>query len=275
MALVDIPIEEYHQHPAISRSGIMEMQKTQFHYWHRYLNPRRTIEIETDSMAFGRAFHTKILEPDEFNNRYAIIPKVDRRSAAGKAEYAKYQSLSLGKEILSEDDFIELNTMQESIKSNKLILKMILGAQFEKSIFWTNEETGIDLKCRPDILRKTMVIDLKTTKDASERAFTLDALHYGYHIQAAMIRDGLRSIDIDINSFWYIVCEKSAPYPCALYKIDDESIELGRYQYIEILKVYKQCREKNNWPAYKSKIIGVSKFFKNKGELNESIANNE
>ncbi|NBO40554.1 MAG: hypothetical protein EBU92_03265, partial [Betaproteobacteria bacterium] len=42
----------------------------------------------------------------------------------------------------------------------------------ENSMFWTDQETGIECRARPDIIRPDgLIVDLKTTQDAGASAF--------------------------------------------------------------------------------------------------------
>lgn len=59
--------EQYHAHPAISKSDLDKISRSPQHYKHKKENP----EPETPSMLRGRAVHAAILEPDLFAKEYA------------------------------------------------------------------------------------------------------------------------------------------------------------------------------------------------------------
>ena len=67
--------EEYHSSHGISRSGIVEFKNCPKKYWHKYINIDYIEPAKTKALIFGNAFHTAILEPDEFNKRYIIKPE--------------------------------------------------------------------------------------------------------------------------------------------------------------------------------------------------------
>ena len=48
--------------------------------------------VPTDAMTFGSAFHCAVLEPDKFDDLYYVIPKLDKRTKAGKEEFAEHMS---------------------------------------------------------------------------------------------------------------------------------------------------------------------------------------
>lgn len=62
--------EEYHAAPGLSNSGLKHLAVSPLRYWHRCINPNREKET-TPFLDFGQALHTAILEPDEFEERYA------------------------------------------------------------------------------------------------------------------------------------------------------------------------------------------------------------
>ena len=65
--------EEYHNHKeSISRSALMDFQKSPYTYWAKHLNPYRPKKVTTPQMDLGTAFHTLILEPERFNEEYVM-----------------------------------------------------------------------------------------------------------------------------------------------------------------------------------------------------------
>jgi exodeoxyribonuclease VIII len=247
----DISNEEYHSSPGISRTGIMELKRSPLHYWHRYLNPHRCLEKWSPSKFFGNAFHTAILEPDSFFERYCIMPKVDKRTTKGKAEYAAFCAKNIGKTVLTEEDYIQINKMSSSIKNSNTAEELILGGKFEKSIYWIDKDTGVLCKARPDIWHSNMIVDLKTAADASFHAFQRDLYKYGYYIQAAMIREGIKEVyGQDMTNFIFLPIEKEEPHVPAIYPLDETALDRGHEEFKKQLYVYRECLQKNEWPGY-------------------------
>lgn len=258
--LIDMSIEEYHNHPAISRSGVMLFKKSPLHFWNRYFN-HEVEEKNSSALILGNAFHALILEPKLFEDKYCIAPKVDKRTSAGKEELARFEAANFGKVLLSQEQYEQIFHMSESVSNSKIAYDLIKQGMHEKSAFWTDSKTDVQCKCRPDILTLDMVCDIKTSSDASYQAFQRDIYNYGYHIQAAMISDGLLSAcDANIDEFIFIVIEKEPPYAVAIYCLNKESIELGRKEYQEVLDQYKDCRSKNEWPGYKTREITLPAY---------------
>jgi hypothetical protein len=256
-----IDIKDYHASAGVSRSGLMLFKKTPMHYWDAYLNPEKEEKKKSDALIFGNAVHSFILEPEEFFKRYVVAPKVDRRTSAGKAQYAEFILQSEFGEILLQDDFDKIEKIKSSVMSNDDARKIIEGAEIEKSFYWVNKETGVLCKCRPDILRAKLIADLKTTENAEENSFKHSVQNYGYHIQAAMIQEGVQACTGRlIENFWFILVEKSRPYASAVYMLDQESINKGKIDFLELLLRYKKSTEENSYPTYPVKTISLPAY---------------
>ena len=81
----------YHTNTSrISKSGLDLINRAPAHYWERYLNPHASPQKETPALLIGSAVHCAVLEPEEFGKRYAVGPRVDRRTSKGKAEWEAF-----------------------------------------------------------------------------------------------------------------------------------------------------------------------------------------
>ena len=259
--IYDLSIEDYHLGPGISRSGLMEFKRSPYHYWYRYLNPDYKPESSTPAQIMGNALHTLILEPNQFEKRYFVIPEFNKTSKEGKARWLKIQSELGNKETLSLNQYHALQAMAESFQKNELARQFLEKAKVEQSIYWSDPETNILCKCRPDILRSNLVVDLKTTQDGSARAFSKAVYNYGYHIQAVMVQEALKHLKQKIiEDFLFLVIEKIPPYVISIYQLDQTSLEQGRHEFKQLLTRYQHCLETNDWPAYAIQEISLPRY---------------
>lgn len=258
--LLSISNEDYHAHPAISRSQLIELRKSPAHFYEKYLNPNREIEKkQSKEIELGIAVHCYILEPDLFKQNYVCAPpeityEYKGTTREGKAERLEYQKIyddfvskNVGKKILDAKSYETVLNIGDSLFSYQTAKNLIDGGQFEKTIFWENKEVGVMCKCRPDIFFKNMICDLKTTHDASYPIFQRAVLNYGYHIQAAMIQEACDVAGFEINNFIYIVVETEPPHAIAIYPLSQSALVKGKTEFYQLLRVYKKCLEKNEW----------------------------
>lgn len=253
--------EAYHQGPGMSRSALLEFKRSPYHYWYKYKNPDYVAEAATSAQIFGNALHTFILELQKFATQFYILPKFDKRTKAGAEQWKQLQEEMGNRSLLTEAQYEELCAMKASFEKNTLAVQLIKNAKIEQSIYWNDPDTDILCKCRPDILHNGLVVDLKTAQDGSVWSFSKAIFDYGYHIQAAMIRAALQAIKgIDMQCFWFLVIEKSAPYVVSTYKLDKAALEKGQEAFSDLLQHYKQCLAADEWPAYPVQEISLPHY---------------
>jgi hypothetical protein len=264
----DISIDQYHSGPGISRSGIQIFRRSPLHYWHNYLRPNIEKEPEPEiitkrnALSFGNAFHTYVLEKDQFGKRYMVAEKHNRTTTVGKKAHAEMLQLKGNKQLLCSETFEEIKLMNAQIDSSPTGSGLIAGALYEKSLFWTDKDTGLLCKVRPDIWHKNMVVDLKTCCDASPREFKRSVFSYGYYMQAAMIHEALYALyDINMMDFIFLAIEKDPPYAVAIYQLDELTIQRGVEDFKETLWDMKECFETNFFPSYPDSIVDLPSYF--------------
>lgn len=244
---LNISDREYRERKELSRSDLFKLSKSPAHFIYALKNPQE----ETAAMIFGTAFHTLVLEPEKFEDTYITVPKIDRRTKEGKAQTEEAERS--GKITLTEETVSRLRAMRASIMSNKYA-EILLRGEKEQSYFWTDELTGIDLKCRPDCRTdlKTMsvIVDLKTTENAATEAFMRSALSYGYDLQAAVYRQGVEAFEKKPHRFVFIAVEKSPPYACNIIEADDVFVDKGSRDLRDYLYTVRECRSSGNWYGY-------------------------
>jgi len=255
--IFDVPEKEYHSSPGVSKSILDKFQKSPKHYQHALGTPTE----ETPAMKFGSLAHCVLLEPNRLSEEYAVAPKVDRRTKAGKAEYAEFLAHSEGKVVVSEDDMFKANHMANAVRNNELANSLMeQNGVNEKSIYSICKETNIMKRGRLDRICEdaNMIIDYKTTTDGSAKGFQSSIFKFNYHKQAAYYIDLAREQGLDINRFVFVVCEKEAPYAVSVFELDEECIELGRAQYQKDLRKLDECINTDEWPSYSTDVIKVT-----------------
>ena len=96
-----------------------------------------------------------------------------------------------------------------------------------------------------------ILLDLKTTQDASPRGFSRSVAEYGYHRQAAWYSNGYEQASgKEVAAFIFAAVTSAYPIIAAPYILDDESLAQGAEECAELLELYAQCRRTNTWPAF-------------------------
>lgn len=209
----------------------------------------------TPALSFGNGLHCLALEPDKFDKRYAIAPICDKRTKVGKETWAKFQESVNGKKIITAEDYNLMQFMAEAIQK-QAIHRFIEKGEAEICIVWIDKKTDLLCKARIDYLHReqAILIDLKSTTNASPDSFSRAAVNYGYWQQSGWYCDGWKTLTGDMPAFVFLAAEKSIPFAVAAYEMPDEGIIAGRRTYRAALKIYAECLKKDSWPGYSNTV---------------------
>ena len=245
--------DEYHGGEGISKSGLDVFARSPLHYWSRYLDPKREAREPTPAMRLGTAIHTAVLEPGEFASRHHVAPEVDRRTKDGKIIWqdAMDTAVAAGAELISNADAQICMSITAVVRSHPTARKVFTTGEAELSCYWTDRETGILCKCRPDWLNLPLIVDLKSTEDASPEGFQRSAWNWRYWVQAAWYMDGVeQATGQRPDAFVFAAFEKAAPFAPAFYFADKDMIDMGRAEYRKLLRRLADCKASDTWPGY-------------------------
>lgn len=254
--LKGMPAHEYHATDAISVSGLKEILRSPRHYKHRYLDGNSK---EGKSLSFGRAFHALVLEPERIEEEVAVLPDINRRTNAGKEEYAQFAAVNAGKAIVTAEEWGDAKAMAQAILNNSAARLVLTGKGYaEVSAFWEQGEDIHAVPCRArfDWMRDDgLLVDIKTTVDASPEGFGRQAYNFGYHMQAWWYCKAYeQATGKKPEGFCFIAVEKEAPHCVGVYVASPEMLQLGQQDIETALGIYRQCRRSGDWPGYPEQI---------------------
>lgn len=181
--------------------------------------------------------------------------------------------------VLTSDQWDQLHRMRDAVMAHPAASKLLsVPGWAELSVYWNDKKTGELCRCRPDYWRQDgVLVDLKTTEDASADEFARSIANWRYHVQHPYYQDGvthalqqagdenLRAVFGDNippapKAFVFLAVEKSAcvvngqAKGVAVYVLDGDSVELGRVLYKRDLATYAQCNASGTWPGYGDRI---------------------
>lgn len=240
----------YHSSAGISKHGLDLIRKAPALYQHKKANP----EEPTPAMRWGTLAHTAILEPDKMDEETFILPACDRRTKEGKEIYAQAMREAAGRTIITLEEAQQLDDMRDAFYAEKACRNAVQNIEhIEASLYWIDPFQDVQCRARMDAIRKDgIVIDYKTTQDATPKAFLRTVLSFRYHVQAAFYLDALKTVTGQDGTFLLIAQEKTPPYLSCVYVVGDDLIEQGRKEYREDLAAYKTCFDTGDWPSISS-----------------------
>jgi exodeoxyribonuclease VIII len=251
--------DTYHgDQTTVSSSGLRTLvNRSPAHYQAEQAAPK----ADTPAMLLGRAIHARVLEPEVFAERFAVAPVCDRRTREGKAIWSEHLEQHPNATTITASDAETIEGIARSIEVHPIARAAIEGAQVEVSGYFTDHETGVRCRIRPDALRCDIgvIIDLKSALDASPRAFGRVMHQRGYHTQAAMYAAGYHAIAGEaLTDFLMVAVEKAQPFAIGVYRIDDTAMMVGRAIYRDALRRYAECLAADRWPGYSDRIEALT-----------------
>jgi hypothetical protein len=214
----------------ISHSALKAFAKSPNHYLQYVAGeaPR------TDAMVAGSALHCFVLEPHEFDARYIVAPKIDRRTKEGKQEFEAFSLQATGRDVLTQADFDNIQRMRQAIFDNPTAAGLIESANaYEQGI--AKELQGIEFRGIADGIADTWIFDLKTTQDASPEGFQRQAHNLGYHEQAALYTQAF-----NVPRFYWICVESAAPHNVAVYIQSERAHRMATERVARLIERFKE-----------------------------------
>jgi hypothetical protein len=125
----------------------------------------------------------------------------------------------------------------------------------ELSIFWTDRETGVRCRVRPDWLKElpglALAVDYKTCRDANPEAVSRAIRDYSYHQQDAFYTDGIwAALDPADVRFIFVFQSKTAPYLITVRELAQQDRDIGRARNQRALRLYADCERTGIWPDW-------------------------
>jgi hypothetical protein len=239
----------------IGASGLKLInKKSVYHFFNQA--PQKS----TPNLLFGSAYHTLVLEPENFHAEYYCLDDAEKVLEIGggnpratkvyKEWRAEVEQANAGKTCLSTDEWTKLHDMHSALFADPAIGKLLSNGAAETSHYV--DFAGPLVKVRPDYLKAKAIIDLKTCEDASPDGFARAAANYGYHLQAALYCDVLEHVTEVERLFVFVAQEKEYPYAAAIYKPTDGFLAQGRYEYQLAMDKYTAALETGIRPGYEA-----------------------
>ena len=223
-------------------------ERSPAHMREAMLRPRR----DTEAFRFGRALHCAVLRPDELDLEWMRGGKHDRRTKEGKLAAQREEEEAQGREILAADDWDRMLEMREAVLAACGDLLSLAPLREYPVVGMMND---VPIKARLDAASPTgMLLDLKTTICASPRAFARSAASFGYLLQLAHYRMTMRIFGLGDGPTLLIACEKERPFATAVYIMDAAQMQRMEDRILQLLDLYRRCRDAGEWPAYDSDI---------------------
>lgn len=258
--------DEYHaDHTAIGSTMLREFAKSRANFHGRYIAGTLPPKPPTPAMRLGTLVHQLILQPEIDP---LVLPDFDWRSKAGKLEFVAWAAHQHGVNVPTtatlKDDmlacvahlpFVDPEMLEQARAMAAAVLRSkvagrLLGApgRSEFAIRWQDPGTALMCKAMFDkiIDGHHIVVDIKTTEDASPRSFASTCARYQYDWQAVWYRAGYRQLTGALPRFVFVMVEKQGLHEVGCHELTDADIERAEREVAQQVVDLADCLSDDN-----------------------------
>lgn len=232
---------EYRAAPGVNWSTLKHMGRSPLHYRAACDAPASD---PTPAMILGTAVHLLTLQPERAPEIVAF--EGDKRTK----EWKQFKADNADRLILGAEDLATARAMAAAVRAHPVAAALLDGCEYELPIFYTDQATGLRCKARLDAAKPGAVIDLKSARDISPRAFGRQAAALDYPGQLAHYGAAWSAeTGDDLPSLYIVAVESSAPHDVAVYELDHVATHsaLGRRR--RYLDRVAECEASGVWPG--------------------------
>jgi hypothetical protein len=217
--------------------------------------------VHKDVFDFGTAAHHIVLGTGP---KIAVVDAPDWRSKA--AQDQRSAAWAEGAVPLLVDDYETVLAMATVMRRHAITGPLFANpGNAEQSLFWTDQETGVWCRARPDwipegvMAGRRIAVDYKTTRAADEASLAKAVADYGYAQQADWYLDGMRALGFGDNpAFVFVFQEKSSPFLIHVVELDAVAMRIGAAKNRRARQIYAECKAAGEWPGYPTEVTSLS-----------------
>lgn len=258
---------EYIKSRPLSKSSMKEFRKSPKHYIQYLEKPR----IPSDEMILGSMVDCMLLTPDRFKSDFMVYRTINKRTNAGKEEWAKLvEAARVEKKTLVDTGMHETaKIVVDAIynyKDAEFLLDNIRPSSVQRRVRWKNRETGLPcvgyVDFDSDVEEQIFLVELKTTKDADPDVFLRQAVNLQYYIDVGAYLDAYRVSRYEFPYFIFLVAETRPPFNVSVNFVDSKFADFGREEWIGTLLAFKKCMDNGLWDSgYEFRLMDTGNYF--------------
>lgn len=253
-----LPAEAYHaDRTSISSSGLRALLApgcpAQFKYDRDHPQaPKKEFDL-------GNAVHAEVL-----GEGHDIVEIEYPDYKTGAAQAAKREAYAAGKVPLLPKEKLQVEAMAAAIRQHPTAGPLFAPGTgiAERSLYWTDPETGIRCRARPDWLKElpglTLCVDLKTIRASDPETVSRAIREHAYHQQDPFYIDGISAVlqPEDVR-FLFVFVSKQAPYLITVRELTDQDRDIGRARNQHALRIYAECTATDTWPDWTGPVTEI------------------
>jgi len=275
-----IPMEAYHGAdlcvgPSVSSSQLRTIfGDSPMDYWiHSPLNPQRLPQPPKEAYILGRGAHHLLLGEADFAKHFTVQPETYTDAKTGEVKkwsgnatvcrQWKERVTDAGLTILTAGQIEAIKGMagvlpwqegleDSGLKNTAVVRAGALEGLVEHSIIAKDDETGLWIKSRPDVipLDSREFMDFKTSADVSDEAIRKTLESYRYDMQADLANQCLKgAIGEAFTNMGFVFALKTPPHATNAVEIDPLDLAEAEADNRAALRTLARCIDTGRWPG--------------------------
>lgn len=167
-------------------------------------------------------------------------------------EYKNFKAEHEGETLFDFDDWYKLLSMRRRLRqhgdANRCLFQ---GGVPEHTLVGRCLRTGLEVRTRIDFYKPieggVLLVDLKTSRDATPDIWNRQADSDGLNMQAAIIVGMSAHIFGEDVDFRFVTIDKDAPFRPETFEIEPEYLCLGAEDYARSIDHFRECVDSGQW----------------------------
>lgn len=225
----------------------------------------------TGPQKLGAAIHAAILEPERFEAEWVRGLKHGRKLKREREAWDELIEAHPDQEVMKADEYDLSLTLRDEAWKHPTARRLLQNGVHTEVGAIADVMGDIDLglqvmcKCRVDLLTTlddwTVVVDIKSARDASPGGFERAVANYDYHQQAAHYLAVLNALAPVDRRFMFIAIEKEPPL-VAVYELELDALAQGQREVQSHLMQLALAKKTGVWSGYPAgvNLIGLPRW---------------
>ena len=251
-----VPDEAYFSAVAVNHSTLRVLERSPAHFAYQFKHGGGK---DSDSKRLGSLVHMMLFTPERVQQATIpapLNPKTGRAYGMDTNAWRDYAASHPGHLIVSDEEMEQARVMVQRVMAHER-LSLLINAASETELVLVWQEDGFVAKGKVDMFcpAAATIGDLKSTADASQRAFAGSVVDWGYDTQAAWYLRGAKACGLgDDLTFVFGVVENEPPHAVAGYELNKTFLSIGAQRVAEWVERLAQCFKANQWPGLSTQI---------------------
>lgn len=237
-------------------------------------NGEEVVQKNTKAQAWGNLVDCLFTMPQDFGDRYLMLPSTYENSKGREADWTwksstcrewRDQKQAEGWEVVAPDELDEAKTAAGRLANDPIIAALVKGAQFQVHVtadyLDPNTQLVVPVKTLIDVVGgdgeyRLTIANLKTCHDGTYKKWQSAIEDKGYDVQAALEFDIFNAAAVaagqpERTHYVHPIQESKPPYAIGRRELGhNDHLHTGRRQYTDALAKYCQCLKFGMWPGY-------------------------